>query len=168
MSAPTAPARVKEPAPKEEKREPTYRVPPDEEVVAATVKVILREGQVDSQKRLAELVKREMRRRDPKARVGESRIRHLALASGLVGVHVRARHEGTSPKLEECPVCGSALKRTTNRTLTGGTSSTGYKCTRCPWWTGREYRVPNRYAFFPLVERREAGKQLTFRDPRAP
>lgn len=149
-----------------EAREPAYRVPTDEEVVAAVVRVILREGQVPSQRRLTHLVQRALQSIDPKYRVGEPRVRLLALRSGLVGVTVHARHDGDTPRLEACPVCGNALTRTSNRTLSGGQAQTGYKCTRCPWWTGRDYRVPMRYAFFPLLDKRPAprGEQLTFRD----
>ena len=149
-------------------RPPQYRIPSDEEVVAAIVRVMLREGQVHSQRRLKELVERALRAIDASYRVGEGRVRHLALRSGLVGVAVHARHEGETPRLDKCPVCGSALVRTSNRTLTGGHAQVGYKCSRCPWWTGRDYRIPNRYDFFPLVESkgedRRKGEQLTFRE----
>jgi uncharacterized protein with PIN domain len=149
------------PVARKERRAPSYRVPSDEEVVAAIVKVMLREGQVTSQRRLRDLVQQALR--DASYRVGEDRVRSLALRSGLVGVAIHARHDGDTPRLDACPVCGNPLHRTSNRTLAGGNVQTGYKCTRCPWWTGRDYRVPQRYSFFPLVEKRR-GKQVTFRE----
>ncbi|MEA3198740.1 MAG: hypothetical protein QOE90_168 [Thermoplasmata archaeon] len=134
----------------------------DEEVVALLVKVILEEGTVSSQSRLAELVNRQLKRRG--ATVTPARARVLAVRSGLVGIHVRTRAGGPTPDLARCPVCGSKLRRTANRTLTGSTAQTGYKCTRCPWWTGRELRVPHHYVFQAKVARLEGGNpgQLSF------
>ena len=135
----------------------------DEEVVATLVKVILEEGTVASQKRLAELVNDHL----GKGRhVTPERVRVLAARSGLVGLTIRARITGETPDLDKCPVCRSKLKRTSNRTLTGSTASTGYKCTRCPWWTGREMRVPQHYVFTARVARADGRKgQLSFVQP---
>ena len=131
----------------------------DEEVVAILVKVILDEGTVASQKRLAQLVNRQLARRG--MHVTGERVRMLAVKSGLVSIQIRVRVDGETPEMERCPVCRSRLKRTTNRTLVGGTASTGYKCARCPWWTGRELRIPNHYVFQARVSRTEKG-QVTF------
>lgn len=134
----------------------------DEEVVALLVKVILEEGTVASQTRLAELVNRQLKRRG--AHITPTRARVLAVRSGLVGITVRTRAGGATPELARCPVCGSKLRRTTNRTLTGATAQTGYRCTRCPWWTGREMRIPHHYVFQAKVARLEGGSmgQLSF------
>lgn len=134
----------------------------DEEVVAVLVKVILEEGTVASQTRLAQLVNRQLARRG--GRVSPERVRILAVKSGLVALTIRTRTMGETPELAKCPVCGSKLRRTANRTLTGATAQTGYKCTRCPWWTGRELRMPHHYVFQARVGRAEggAGSQLAF------
>ena len=131
----------------------------DEEIVAVVVKVILDEGTVSSQKRLADLVNRQLKKRG--MHVTGERVRVLAVQSGLVGVSVRARVNGATPELERCPVCRSKLKRTANRTLTGATTQTGYRCSRCPYWTGRELRIPMHYVFQARVARAEKG-QVTF------
>jgi hypothetical protein len=131
----------------------------DEEVVAVVVQVILREGTVSSQTRLAELVNGELARG---RRVTPERVRVLAVRSGLVGVSIRARARGPAPgDLKACPVCRSRVRKTVSQTLTGGTASTGWRCTRCPWWTGRDLRVPSHYTFHAKVSRGEKG-QLTF------
>lgn len=133
----------------------------DEEIVAIVVQVILEEGTVASQTRLAELVNARLKRRA--MHVTPARVRQLAVRSGLIGVHIRTRAGGATPDLDRCPVCDGRLKRTTNRTLTGATASTGYKCTRCPWWTGRELRVPTHYVFQARVTRAEGRHdQLAF------
>ena len=131
----------------------------DEEVVAVVVQVILREGTVSSQTRLAELVNDELSRG---LRVTPERVRVLAVRSGLVGVSIRARTNGPAPDdLKACPVCRSKVRKTVSRTLTGGTASTGWRCTRCPWWTGRDLRVPSHYTFHAKVSRGGKG-QVTF------
>ncbi len=135
----------------------------DEELVAILVKVILDEGTVSSQKRLAQLVNAQLRRR--KMHVTAERLRVLVIRSGLVGVNIRVRVSGEAPHLEKCPVCRNKLRRTASRTLTGGTTSTGYKCPVCSWWTGRDMRIPHHYTFYAKVARGEAddeGAQLSF------
>ena len=135
----------------------------DEEVVATLVRVILEEGTVASQTRLAELVNAEL---GAGRHVTPERVRVLAVRSGLVALGIRTRLQGEAGTLERCPVCRSKLRRTSNRTLTGTTASTGYKCTRCPWWTGREMRVPQHYVFAARVARADGRKgQLSFVQP---
>lgn len=160
----------------EPKPAPNRKRARDEEVVAVLVKVMLEEGTVASQTRLAQLVNRALSKRG--MRVTGERVRVLAVKSGLVGVTMRARVDGPTPEMERCPVCRSRLKRTTNRTLTafdasteastprraaaaGTTAQTGYRCSRCPWWTGRDLRVPSHYVFQARVGRGEKG-QVTF------
>jgi hypothetical protein len=138
---------------------PKRKLARDEEIVGVVVKVILDEGTVSSQKRLAELVNRQLKKRG--MHVTGERVRVLAVKSGLVGVSVRARVDGPTPELERCPVCRSKLRRSVNKTLTGAMTQTGYKCTRCPWWTGRDLRIPQHYVFNSRVSRTEKG-QVTF------
>lgn len=128
----------------------------DEEVVATVVQVILREGTVSSQTRLAQLVNDELPRGQ---HVTPPRVRILAIRSGLVTVAIRARTDGPAPAdLKACPVCRSKLKKTVSQTLLGGTASTGWRCTRCAWWTGRDLRVPSHYTFSARVSRGEKGQ----------
>lgn len=132
----------------------------DAELIALVVKVILEEGTVASQTRLAQLVNAQLGKR--KTHVTPERLRVLAVRSGLVGIAIRTRTDGETPELERCPVCRSKLRRTTNKTLTGSTAQTGYRCTRCPWWTGREMRVPQHYVFQARVSRADKRGQLAF------
>lgn len=146
-----------------DRKEPAYRRPPDEEVVAAATKVVLDQGTVAPLRRLRELVEEELRDRDPRYVVSESRLRHLALRSGLIKVVIRVRMGGATPVLSQCPVCGSRLSRGTNMTLTGGATQVGYKCARCPWWTGREHRIPSHYTFVARIEKPKRTGQTSFR-----
>lgn len=147
-----------------EAKPPRWRRPRDEAVVAAAVKVLLARGTVDSQRRLAELVVKELRRQDPLFSVTPERVRALALRSGLVSAEIGARITGTTRELDRCPVCASKLARTANRTLSGSSAAIGYRCTRCPWWTGREYRAPHHYTFHARLEAN--SKQASFRGGR--
>lgn len=124
-----------------------HRIPRDEEVLAATLEVLAREGHVDTQRRLGELVRDRLEERDPDYAVTPRRVRVLAVRSGSVDVRVRARVDGETPRLDECPVCESELEERRNATLSGGEVATGYRCTWCPWWTGQRLRVPSRYGF---------------------
>lgn len=130
--------------------------------MAVVVKVILHEGTVATQRRLAQLVNKELGKRGH--HVTPERVRVLAARSGLVSLTIRSRIDGIAPELKECPVCRSKLKRTENRTLTGKSAATGYKCTRCPWWTGRDMRVPHHYTFQARVARSDGDEdaQLSF------
>lgn len=134
----------------------------DEEVVAAVVKAVLEHGHIVGQERLRAAVLEELRARRTKVSLGPERARRLAARSGMVDVGVETRIVGHTPELTKCPVCGSGLRRSVNATLTGAKVSTGYRCARCPWWTGaREYRVPRRYTFTAALERR--GPQTRFK-----
>lgn len=133
----------------------------DEDILAVVLKVILQEGTISSQRRLSELVNQKLRRKN--MRVTGPRVRTIAIRSGLIGVNMRIRHDGETPDLDACPVCQTRLKRTGNRTLTGGTAKTGYKCPRCPWWTGRDLRIPQHYTFYSKVARADEEEgQLAF------
>lgn len=137
----------------------------DAEIVATIVQVILEEGTVASQTLLGQLVNERLQKR--RVRVTPTRVRVLAVRSGLVTLSIRTRAGGATPELERCPVCGGRLKRTANRTLTGATVQTGYRCVRCPWWTGRELRVPTHYVFQARVSRAEGRReQMAFAAPR--
>lgn len=134
----------------------------DEEIVALIVQIILREGTVATQSLLAQLVNARLERKH--MHVTAQRVRVLAARSGLVALTIRTRLNGAAGDLKDCPVCRSKLKRTENQTLTGKSVATGYKCTRCPYWTGRELRVPHHYTFQARVTRAERGEegQLAF------
>ena len=98
---------------------------------------------VDSQRRLKALVEKDMKG-DEKYRVGEPRLRVLAIESGLVNLEIRCRDTPEMRSLVKCPVCGERLKKVRNMTVYGGTVTLGYRCERCKYWTGLRRRVPTR------------------------
>ncbi len=125
---------------------PTYRIPSDDRVLGSLVRVFSTRQMVDSQRRLKQLVERDLKGEE-KFRVGEPRLRLLAIESGLVDLEIRCRDTDEMRSLVRCPVCGERLKKVRNMTVFGGTVTLGYRCGRCKYWTGLKRRVPTRYVF---------------------
>jgi hypothetical protein len=100
-----------------------------------------------SQQAFLEAVVAAVRRDEPTAALGGSRLRRLVV--GLPGVRLSVRYSerpGEAPPTA-CPVCGGELGPIRNRTLTGGTVVLGQKCVRCDYWCHGHRRVPVRYSF---------------------
>jgi DNA-directed RNA polymerase subunit RPC12/RpoP len=126
-----------------------YRKPSDTEILDAVKDALRRHGVINSQRKFAELVLRELRRHDPDYSVSEPRIRRLALANDLVTVETRTRESGEKTSAASCPVCGGRTERIKNLTVYGGTVTRGYRCRACGYWTGLKRRVPTLYIFTP-------------------
>jgi hypothetical protein len=125
-----------------------YHVP-DAEDVRRIARRVLRSGRpvYPSQASFRAAVEDALRREDPLAVVGGSRLRRLALETPGVRLSVHyAEREGLR-ELSACPVCSSPLKPVRNRTLSGDSVVLGQQCTRCDFWTHRTQRVPVRYTF---------------------
>ena len=126
-----------------------YRKPSDTEVVEAIKDALHRHGVVSSQRKMTELVLKELRRHDPDYAVSEERVRKLAIQNDLASLEIRGRDSRQKTKAGACPVCGGKTKRIRNLTVYGGTVTMGYKCTTCGYWTGLKHRVPTLYVFCP-------------------
>jgi len=125
---------------------PSYRIPSDERVQESLARVFSTRQIVDSQRRLKQLVEKDMKG-DERYRVGEPRLRLLAIDSGLVDLEINCRDTNEMRSLVKCPVCGERLAKVRNMTVFGGTVTLGYRCRRCKYWTGLKRRVPTRYVF---------------------
>ncbi|HDP97501.1 MAG TPA: hypothetical protein ENN25_07435 [Euryarchaeota archaeon] len=125
----------------------SYKLPSDEEVADAVRMAISRRGVVNSQRRLAELVLKELKSTDPDFSVTEERVRRIAIDRGIVKVNIIARDSEKKTASNECPVCGVKMKRIRNLTVYGGSINLGYRCSRCGYWTGLTNRRPIRYIF---------------------
>ena len=125
---------------------PSYRIPSDERVRDSLTRVFSTRQNVDSQRRLKQLVEKDMKG-DERFRVGEPRLRLLAIDSGLVDLEIHCRDTQERRSLVKCPVCGERLQKVRNMTVFGGTVTLGYRCNRCKYWTGLKRRVPTRYVF---------------------
>jgi len=125
---------------------PEYRIPSDERVKESLGRVFATRHEVNSQHRLKLLVEKDLRAEE-KFRVGEPRLRQIAIDSGLVDLEIHCRETEQRKSLYKCPVCGERLQRVRNMTVYGGTVTLGYRCERCKYWTGLKRRIPTRYVF---------------------
>ncbi len=125
---------------------PEYRIPSDERVKESLTRVFATRHEVNSQHRLKLLVEKDLKAEE-RFRVGEPRLRLIAIGSGLVDLEIHCRETDQRKSLYNCPVCGERLRRVRNETVYGGTVTLGYRCERCKYWTGLKRRVPIRYVF---------------------
>lgn len=139
----------------------SYRVPTTEVLAVAMADVLREQGTVESQARFTELVREKLRDIDPEYTVTEERLRLAAVRSEMVTLEVLSRDSGKRSRSRTCPVCGSRLRRVRNKTLSGGTTTLGYRCGVCPYSTGSTRRIPTRYVFRSALPRARRSE----RDP---
>lgn len=125
-----------------------YRIPPSDLLADIISALLRRRPTVSSQRKLTELVLRELKSIDPDYTASEERIRRVAIDSGAAKIEIHCREAEERSRYTRCPVCGSKMNRIRNETIFGGTVTLGYKCTKCPYWTGLKRRVPIRYVFY--------------------
>ena len=125
---------------------PSYRIPKDEQVLAALRRATDLKPTVDSQRKLKRLVDKELRDEEG-FRVGEERLRRLAIDSKWFDLRILTRETERKKAITKCPVCDARLGRLRNMTVFGGTVTLGYRCATCGYWTGLKRRVPVRYTF---------------------
>jgi len=125
---------------------PEYRIPSDDRVRASLARVFSTRRAVNSQRQLKRLVEKDLKGEED-FRVGEPRLRQIAIDSGRLDLEIHCRETGERRSLVRCPVCGERLRRVRNMTVFGGTVTLGYRCARCTYWTGLRKRVPTRYVF---------------------
>ena len=125
---------------------PEYRIPSDDRVRASLARVFSTRRAVNSQRQLKRLVEKDLKGEED-FRVGEPRLRQIAIDSGRLDLEIHCRETGERRSLVRCPVCGERLRRVRNMTVFGGTVTLGYRCARCTYWTGLKKRVPTRYVF---------------------
>ena len=125
----------------------THKVPSTGEVVVSLRNVIKAVGIINSQRKLRELVLRDLRETDPAYTVSGVRLRCLALEQDFVIVEIKYRETDHKHALAKCPVCGGNLKKVQNKTIFDGTVTVGFECEKFPYWTGIKRRVPTRYIF---------------------
>ena len=121
-------------------------IPSDARVREWLARVFATRHAVDSQHRLKQLVEKDLKGEEP-FRVGEVRLRQIAIGSGLLDLEIHCREAEQKTSLYKCPVCGERLQRVRNMTVYGGTVTLGYRCDRCKYWTGLRRRIPIRYVF---------------------
>src|SRR5438309_11163862 len=106
---------------------PSYRIPNDTRVRDSLVRVFSTRPVVDSQRRLKALGEKDLKG-DERYRVGEPRLRVLAIESGRVDLEIHTRHTAEMRSLRKCPVCGNRVQKVRNMTGRGGTGTRGDLC----------------------------------------
>jgi hypothetical protein len=134
--------------PKKKAKQWSYKVPTDEEVMEAINKVMSRDHIIRSQTDLQERVTEELKALDPEFTITGERLRRVALEKVGLAIEISGREIEAGRAMSKCPVCRAPLKAQKNVTIYGGTVTLGFKCTKCPYWTGKKRRVPTRYVFF--------------------
>ena len=124
-----------------------YHIPSDNKVERAIKKVLKEFRTVPSQYKLKELVEKELKTKKLKYSVSGSRLRTIAINSGLANLEIHTREGSPHKLLSGCPVCGKSLKRVKNLTIWGGQVTIEYQCSNCGYWTGKKKRIPTRYIF---------------------
>jgi len=124
-----------------------YRIP-SAKVLEDSIRRVIREQQsISSQRRFTELVLEDLKRKNPDYKVGEVRMRKMALHRNLAKVTILYRETKETSHKGRCPVCTSPTEELHNLTLDDKKVELGFKCTKCPYWTGPRKRVPVRYSF---------------------
>ena len=123
------------------------KVATDEEILDSLEKVMKRTGVVNSQRKLKELVEKELSKSDPDYTLSAKRLRLTAIDSSFIRMEIHYREGEQKNAIHRCPVCDSKLKFVKNMTIFGGKVTLGYKCKKCPYWTGLKKMVPTRYIF---------------------
>jgi uncharacterized protein with PIN domain len=124
-----------------------YRIPSDDEILAAVRKVFQKYHTVTSQHKLKKFVEKELHTKKKQFHVSERRLRMLVLHSGLVQVEMRTREGNPDKILHKCPVCDGPLQRVKNQTIYGGEVTLEFRCDMCGYWTGKKKKIPTLYIF---------------------
>jgi hypothetical protein len=122
-----------------------HKVAPEEMILTAVYKIIQNIGTVESLGRLKTLTENDFS--DKSYRVGLKRLRMLVMKSGFIDVKIDYVETHKKKKILKCPICEGKTKKIKNRTIFGQLITSGYKCTRCTYWTGVKYRRPRKYTF---------------------
>jgi hypothetical protein len=125
-----------------------YSIPKDGDIVLAIRNVLARYKVIRSQRELRERVERELNFGGGNFHAGGTRIRMLAVISGVATLKVHTKTDGKAGRMDSCPVCRGELKASRNMTVYGKTVTVGYRCAKCEYWTGADdIRRPSRYEF---------------------
>ncbi len=125
-----------------------YEIPKVDEVKEILLKIMKKRGVIESQAELHREVMKHLKRRNKDYKLSEKRMRIITLATGKVKIEIRYKlTDKIIESMDKCPVCGEEMVRIENSTLDGENVIIGFKCTKCPYWTGRNLRVPIRYIF---------------------
>ncbi len=125
-----------------------YKIPDEDEIRKIVLRILKFYGMIESQTELLNEVKKHLRRLGEDYRISGKRLRRIAVRMPEIVMEIRYRNLNREvDSMETCPVCGEKMEKITNLTLEGDKIIVGFRCTFCPYWTGKKLRIPMRYIF---------------------
>ena len=125
----------------------SYNIPSRNLIENALNEISKKYNTVDSQKKLKELVEKEININEEFYHISEPRLRNIAIESNLIKLEIHSREGDPKKLLNRCPICKNHLNRVRNQTIWGGKVTLEFRCKKCGYWTGKKKRIPTRYVF---------------------
>jgi hypothetical protein len=132
----------------------TYNIPSDEAIKKALINIFKEIHIVNSQKELKKLVEKDLKTKENAFGVSGKRLRNIALHTDFIKLDIHSREGDPKKILSKCPVCENSLKRVKNLTIWGGEVTIEFRCSKCGYWTGKKKRIPTRYTFHYIKNRK--------------
>ncbi len=123
-----------------------YRIPDEEEVKNAILKVMDKHKEINSQKMFLKRVLKELKKTDEEYVVSSDRAKKLAAGLKEIGVHVDKKRSKREAK--RCFVCGEELWPIKAKDLQGKETMIGKRCKTCGFELDRKKLSPRRYIFY--------------------
>ncbi|MEM5805213.1 MAG: hypothetical protein QW156_03710 [Candidatus Aenigmatarchaeota archaeon] len=102
---------------------------------------------VESQEELARLVLKRLKKIDKNYTLSPIRVKRIALEIKEIEVKAKTRKTIRLPKIENCPVCESAIVPIKVKNLLNKEIVIGYSCTNCGYQSDLEAFMPMKYIF---------------------
>lgn len=124
-----------------------YKIPPQQIVIEEMQRILADSKVINSQQRLQKILIKDLKKKDPDYELTPQRLRRLAVKSGEITLEIHCRDSQEKAESTTCPVCGSKMQSTKNKTLYDWEVIVGHRCALCGYWTGGKKRIPIRYVF---------------------
>jgi uncharacterized protein with PIN domain len=125
----------------------SYTIPSKNQIENALNEISKKFNTVDSQKKLKELIEKEINVNEEFYQISGPRLRSIAIESNLIKLEIHSREGDPKKSLSRCPICKNNLNRVRNQTIWGGKVTLEFRCRKCGYWTGKKKRIPTRYVF---------------------
>ncbi len=123
------------------------KIPPEEKVKEAILKVLKSRLKVESQEELANLTLRLLKKEEKNYTLSPTRVKRIALLIPEVEVKAKTKKTIKMQKIDKCPICESEVEELKAKNLLNKEIVIGYRCTKCGYQSDLEAFMPMRYAF---------------------
>lgn len=125
----------------------SYNIPSKIQIENALINISKKYNTVYSQKKLKDLIEKELNTENEIFHVSGPRLRVISLECNFIKLEILSREGDPKKSLSRCPICKNQLNRVRNQTIWGGKVTLEFRCSKCGYWTGKKKRVPTRYIF---------------------